>query len=299
MTRPQGYEAVHAALTDAFPYAQTARDRARWTLTDEQVDRFYEHGFLLDLPLLDEEQVAELRSRLNHIGENIDELKGRLYEVEAAWQERPDEVVLHLLGAWLVDEWFHDLVFHPGVTVPLAQLLGVEELHFWHDQVFWKPPHHPGVVPWHQDYSYWTRTAPAQHITMFIALDDMSRANGCLHYVPGSQRWGLLPAVSFGGAADQLHEHLTRAQERAFEPVPVQLAAGRAAIHHSHMVHGSSANDSDRPRRAVVLNYMGPDVRVTDGSSPLLKGVPPIEEGEPVSGAFFPVVCRALQPRGS
>ena len=124
---PQGYEAVHEALTDAFPRAKTAKERARWKLTDEQVDRFHQRGFLLDLPLLDASQIAELRARLNHIGENIDELKSRLYEVEESWQQYPDEVVLHLLGVWLVDPWFHDLVFHPGVSIPLAQLLGVEE----------------------------------------------------------------------------------------------------------------------------------------------------------------------------
>jgi len=180
----------HEALTDAFPRAKTAEERARWELTDEQVERFHEQGFLLDLPLLDAQQVAELRKRLDHIGENLDALKDRLYEVEEAWQQRPDEVVLHLLGAWRVDNWFHDLVFHPGVTTPLAQLLGVDELRFWHDQVFWKPPRHPGVVPWHQDYSYWTRTAPAQHITMFVALDDMdletAACNTCLVAIAGS-----------------------------------------------------------------------------------------------------------------
>jgi len=292
MTSPQGYETVHEALTGAFPSATTARDRARWRLADEQVDEFRERGCLLDLPLLDAAQVADLQTRLQYIGDNLDELKNRLYEVEEAWQQRPDDVVLHLLGAWLVDEWFHDLVFHPGISIPLAQLLGVAELRFWHDQVFWKPPHHPGAVPWHQDYSYWTRTAPAQHITMFIALDDMDPANGCLQYVPGSQHWDLLPAVSFGGAVDQLHEYLTREQKRAFEPVPVALAAGRVAIHHSHMVHGSLGNSSDGPRRAVVLNYMGPDVLVADGSSPLLKGVPQIQAGESVAGDFFPVVYR-------
>ena len=44
-----------------------------------------------------------------------------LYEVETSWCERPDEVVLHFLGAWRVDELFHDLIFHPGATTPLAQ----------------------------------------------------------------------------------------------------------------------------------------------------------------------------------
>jgi hypothetical protein len=39
--------------------------------------------------------------------------------------------------------------------VPASQLLG-GEVRFWHDQIFYKPAHHGGVVIWHQDYSYWT-----------------------------------------------------------------------------------------------------------------------------------------------
>ena len=43
---------------------------------------------------------------------------------------------------------------------------------FWHDQLFCKPARHGGVVAWHQDYSYWTRTVPMNHLTCWIALDD-------------------------------------------------------------------------------------------------------------------------------
>jgi ectoine hydroxylase-related dioxygenase (phytanoyl-CoA dioxygenase family) len=40
-------------------------------------------------------------------------------------------------------------------------------------------------VAWHQDYSYWTRTTPMQHLTVHIALDDQRPENGVLQYVPG------------------------------------------------------------------------------------------------------------------
>ena len=47
-------------------------------------------------------------------------------------------------------------------------------------------------VPIPPSYSYWTRTKPMQHLTCWIGLDDMSTENGCLYYVPGSHKWGLL-----------------------------------------------------------------------------------------------------------
>lgn len=276
-------------MVRTFPDAAIRSQRDRFRLEDEQVREFERAGFLAGLELLDDEEVAMLRERLEGVVDRLEELEPQLYEVEAAWLERPGEVVLHFLGAWLVDEVFHDLVSHPGVTVPVAQALGVRRLRFFHDQVFHKPARHPGVVPWHQDYSYWTRTAPAAHATLFITLDDMGPENGGLEYVPGSHRWGLLPPQSFGGDLDALHEHLNEEQRRAFQPQSIRLRAGQAAIHHSHLIHGSRANPSDRPRRAVALNYMAEGTRVAN-PGPLLRGVPTIPVGEPVAGDHFPLV---------
>ena len=87
-----------------------------------------------------------------------------------------------------------------------------------------------------------------------------------------------------------MKDYLTPEQAAAFEPEPMILKAGECTFHHSHTVHGSYGNRSDRPRRAVVLNFMKPDTRSGDGASPLLKGVPLIPEGEVIEGDFFPLV---------
>jgi ectoine hydroxylase-related dioxygenase (phytanoyl-CoA dioxygenase family) len=174
--------------------------------------------------------------------------------------------------------------------VPCAQLLGVDRLRFWHDQVFFKPAGHPGVVPWHQDYSYWTRTGPAAHITINIMLDDADAANGCVQFVPGSHRWGLLPKLPFDADLDAIHAHLTPEQSAAFAPVHGCLRAGEATIHHSHTLHGSTGNGSDRPRRAMVFNFMAPDTRVLDDSEPLLRHAPRLPVGAIIEGDHFPIV---------
>ena len=259
-------------------------------LQAEQVEAFERDGFVVGVPVLEPDEVAELGARVDHIRANLADYADRLYEIEQAHTDSPDEVVCHFLGGWLVDSALRELVFDPRITVPLAQLLGVSRLRFWHDQVFYKPPRHPGVVPWHQDYSYWTRTAPARHITLNVMLDDADEGNGCVQFVPGSHRWDLLPQLPFDSELDAIHELLDPAQRAAFRPVPARLRAGCASIHHSHTVHGSGANCLDRPRRAVVFNYMAPDTRVADESGPLLRGTARIEKGEIVDGPNFPIV---------
>ncbi len=284
------YQKIHGYITNAFPIAASVQERKRYELSPEQVAHYRKYGFLKGVNILQRAQVSELARRLERIRGELPAHMNRLYEVEADYLKRPHEVVFHFLGAWLVDPWFHDIIFSPQVTVPVAQLLGTPRVRFWHDQVFYKPAHHPGVVPWHQDYSYWTRSAPPNHITINILLDDASIENGCIHYVPGSHAWGMLPKTSFGGDMDALKANLPENRLREFNPVPAIGRAGQASFHHSHTLHGSYGNTSDGPRRAIVINYMGPETRCADGSQPLLKGVPLIAEGAIIEGDYFPLV---------
>ncbi|HLQ37369.1 MAG TPA: phytanoyl-CoA dioxygenase family protein [Planctomycetota bacterium] len=279
-----------AAPSGLFPPASA--DRTPFRLAPAQCEQFARDGFLIGVPVLDHRQLLAVRAAVQAVIDDLEQYRPRLYEVERAFTDRPSEVVCHFLGGWLVQQVLHDLVFHPAATVPCAQLLAVERLRFWHDQVFAKPPRHAGVVPWHQDYAYWQRTAPACHVTVNVMLDDADAHSGCLQFVPGSHRWGLLPKLPFDAPLEAILPHLPPGA--AFRPVLAPLPAGAATIHHSHTLHGSDRNRSDRWRRAVVLNYMGAHVRVADGTAPLLHGVPLLPAGAEVAGRHFPIV---LAPR--
>jgi len=281
-------ERHHEPVTDLFPRVE-GQDRARFELAPEAVAFFRENGFVKGGRVLDDAQIAALREGLEAIRSGANSRTGELYEIDEDYRRAPNDNVFHFLGAWLIDDAFHDLVFHPAVTVKAAQLLGVGAARFWHDQAFYKPPRHPGVVTWHQDYSYWTRATPAGHVTCWIGLDDSTLENGCVHYVPGSHRWGLLPKLSLTREMDAVREFLTPEQAAAFRPEPMVLRAGECTFHHSHTVHGSYGNRSHAPRRGLVLNFMKPDTRSADGQNPLLAGVPVVPEGEVIAGPYFPI----------
>jgi len=285
----EGLEIVHRPITEMFDFPRPA-DLRGFELTPEQIGDFRRDGFVSGIRVLSPLQVSELAERLEKIRADLDRFRDRLYEVEAGYLNRPEQVVCHLLGAWRVDTLFHDLIFAPPVTIPAAQLLGVRRVRFWHDQVFYKPPRHPGVVPWHQDYSYWTRSTPPNHITVNILLDDANLENGALQYVPGSHRWPLLPKVALDGPMEALLDHVPTDQRRLFLPVASLGRAGEASFHHAFTVHGSYGNRSGGPRRAIVLNYMGPETLCADGERPLLEGSPPIPAGSVIQGPFFPIV---------
>lgn len=260
-------------------------------LATEQLAAFARDGFLGPLDVLAPAEVGRVRAAVAAVIADLARHRPRLYEVEQSFTERPGEVVCHFLGGFRVHPVLRALVFEPRIAAPCAQVLGVARLRFWHDQVFAKPPRHPGVVPWHQDYAYWTRTAPACHVTLNLVLDDAGEDSGCLQFVPGSHRWGLLPKLPFDAPLEAVRSHLPAdLGDAAWRPVAVPARAGQATIHHSHVLHGSDRNRSDRWRRAAVLNYMGAHVRVADGRAPLLAGVPPLPAGVVVEGPDFPVV---------
>ncbi len=201
-------------------------------------------------------------------------------------------MLFHALGAWRIGRAFHDLLWQPAFTTAAGQLLE-GPVRFWHDQLFCKPARHGGVVAWHQDYSYWTRTRPLAHLTCWIGLDDTDEANGGLLYVPGSHRWELLPITGLAGDMDAIREVLSPKQFAALEhPVPIVLRRGEASFHHPLMVHGSRENRTDRPRRGTVLNVVRDGV-CSDSDEPLLAGVPIVPAGQPLGGRFFPLLSPA------
>ena len=277
----------HHRLTDLFP-KPASNDLAQFRLSKEQVEFFHEHGYLAGVRLLDEVQIESLRREVMELVDPKHPGNALFYEFNSNESAKPEEILFHSLGAWRILPGLHDVLWHPGFTVPASQLLE-GAVRFWHDQIFYKPAHHGGVVIWHQDYSYWTRTRPMAHLSCWIGLDGSTQENGCLHYVPGSHRWNLLPRAAFANDMNAIEDALTPEQKLEFKPVPIELKQGECSFHHPLMVHGSFENRSNHARRAIVLNVFRDGV-VSASDSPPLEGVPAIPIGEKMGGQFFPLL---------
>jgi ectoine hydroxylase-related dioxygenase (phytanoyl-CoA dioxygenase family) len=128
-----------------------------------------------------------------------------------------------------------------------------------------------------------------RHLTCWVGLDDSDVDNGCLHYVPGSHRWGLLEKPELAGQMDGLLAHLTAEQKLNFQAIPIEMQMGYGTFHHPLMIHGSYENRSERSRRAFVLNVFA-DGTYSDSDEPLLEGVPVIPKGHKMEGQFFPLI---------
>jgi len=278
----------HGLVGGLFPKPSSAAEWSNYRLSSEQVEFYREHGYLAGARMLGDDQVAALRDELQQLVDP--RLPGHelFYEFNSNESADPEKILFHALGAWRIAPGFHDLLWNPAFVVAASQLLA-GEVRFWHDQIFYKPAHHGGVVIWHQDYSYWTRTQPIAHLSCWIGLDDSTRDNGCIHYVPGSHRWNLLPREDFANDMNAIQAALTPQQRREFNPVAIELKKGECSFHHPLMVHGSFENRTARPRRAAVINVFRDGVR-SASNEPLLQGVPPIPAGSKLQGQYFPLL---------
>ncbi|MDQ3650818.1 MAG: phytanoyl-CoA dioxygenase family protein [Acidobacteriota bacterium] len=280
--------ARHDLVGSLFTLPSFQQDRERYRLSEDQVEFFHTHGYLKGLPMLTERQVESLRRELSELMNPSHPGHHLFHEYHSNESQDPNRVIFHALGAWRVMPGFHDLLWNPAFTTPASQLLG-GAVRFWHDQLFCKPAQHGGVVAWHQDYSYWTRTKPLAHLTCWIGLDDTTRDNGCVHYVPGSHRWPDLPKTGLTGEMDAIQSVLTKEQKQQFNPVAIEMKKGECSFHHPRMIHGSYENNTDRPRRGTVINAILDGV-MSNSDEPLLKDVPVIAKGEKLGGQFFPLL---------
>lgn len=281
---------IHQLISDLFRWPASHEEWKQYELTEEQVTFFRENGYLAGVPLLDAKQVERIREELAEIAAPDHPGHSLFYEFHSNESSDPGTILFHALGAWRITEGLHDVLWNPRFLVAASQLLGNVPVRFWHDQIFWKPPKQGGVVAWHQDYSYWTRTLPIAHLTCWCGLDDATKENGCLQYIPGSHQWGLLPKPVIAGNMEGIREFLTDEQQQQFAaPQFAEVKAGEAVFHHSLTLHGSGANQSSRPRRAFVLNVVADGV-ISDSDEPLLEGVPVVQKGQKLEGQFFPLL---------
>jgi phytanoyl-CoA hydroxylase len=145
-----------------------------------------------------------------------------------------------------------DLILDSRLGEAAADLAGLTGIRVWHDQALIKPPY-GNPTAWHLDDPFWSFDS-ADAISIWIALDDATIENGCLWYLPGSNRsasFELTPiGENFGALFDQYPEWL------GLEPVAAPCPAGGAIFHNGLIAHAAGANMTPRPRRAMTCAFM-------------------------------------------
>ena len=283
-------------------------------VTEEQIRFFEENGYLKFGQALEPEAVEALRAGLDRVialelegGDDASpEFKyGHDRRGDAPTQSgRQPRAIHQFVNMWKRDEAYNDTIRHPLTAGTARALLRTSEVRLWHDQIISKPPRDNGHFRFHQDFYFWPLSEP-RIVSCWLALDDATVENGCMHVIPGSHRdprfspearAAEVAAVERAKAQGQTPEKTERdkmAEKHATVGVPVELKAGECMFHHCLNFHATPQNVTDRERRAFVMIFMAKGVCFKRSQSPGHILVPTIEvqDGEPLVGSGFPRVA--------
>ena len=150
------------------------------------------------------------------------------------------------------DPFFQDFARTAKLLDHARGVLGASRIKVFRDQALFKPPHGQ-AKPLHQDQSYFLVDPVDDLVTAWIALDEATLDNGCMTYVPGSHRHGILP-ITPDPERPVHHVPDTRGLDLP-EAVACPVPAGSVIFHHGCALHASSDNDTDTWRKALILHF--------------------------------------------
>ena len=252
-------------------------------LTQDQIAEFHENGYLVLRDALTAEQVGALnadiaqwveesRKHAQAYGEIMD---GRpRFDVEPG-HSAESPALRRVSSPIEISDACLEVMRDNRALDAVAQIFG-PNIQFNNAKINSKLPGTKTVVKYHQDFLFEPHSND-DLMTVLLFLDDVTLENGPLEVVPGTHR-GPLYEHWHGGVFTGA---VTSEIEAEMRPHAVHCIgqAGSACLMHTRLVHGSTANHSDRPRTLYIVTYCAEDAQ------PLVTNhIPSRFEGEVVRG---------------
>ena len=239
-------------------------------LTQKQINFYQENGYVVIEDFL---RPDELETWQRNVADAVAQRDGRLVAGGPKAQDRIDseesryydKVFMQRMNLWTDHEGMRGLMFDARLGKMVSELAGVDGMRIWHDQALIKQPW-ANPTGWHLDNPYWSY-ASRETITIWVALDDATRDNGCLYFLPGAHKTATFDNSGIGSNISDLFEVYPHWAE--IQSVAAPMKAGSCSFHNGLMPHGAGANMTPGWRRAMTCGYM-PDGCVFNGTRSML-----------------------------
>ncbi len=228
-------------------------------LTDEQVLFFHLNGFLsLPTPITTEAELETMRDAYDRIfAEKAGRDSGDQFDLGGSDEDGKDEALPQILNPAKYAPELRDGLFLESATTIVRQLLG-PSVSAGVGHAIYKPAGRGAPTPWHQDEAYWNPAFQYQNVSIWMPLQEATLENGCLWFQPGSHEWPVLEHQSIGGDV-RVHGLELCDLSVLKNPVACPLPAGGITIHRNRTAHYAGANESQVPRRALILGAGHPN----------------------------------------
>jgi len=224
--------------------------------TEEQVAFFREHGFLAVDRITTDEELEWLADVYTACFDPDDEAATRTrWDTEAGTSgEQLETRSQAFFPEMAVPELLHTS-YRRNARRYVAAFFDVaeDELTCW-THMLHKPAGIGRPTYWHQDESYWEPALAYRAAGTWMPLQDCPVEMGCMQFLPGSHRRGLLAHHSRRpDIRPDLYEVVEPVDET--DAVACPLPAGGATFHHSRTLHYTAPNTTDIDRRAYAIEH--------------------------------------------
>ena len=223
-------------------------------LTDAEQKFYDQNGYVLKKGLISSDKISHIEREIAGLHERM--AKNTPDGVGISWEEFEDEHlprrIRQLMHSEVISEGLNRALRCDDMLDIIETLIG-PNISLYHSKLLMKAARDGTAIPWHQDYAYWKRedNRPLM-VNCQLAIDGTDDENGCIQFIPGSQKWGLQEheraQMSFGVF---LPGHY-REREDA---VPVAMEPGDGVFFSALTIHGSGPNTSHRDRRMNTFAY--------------------------------------------
>ncbi|GAA4687182.1 phytanoyl-CoA dioxygenase family protein [Phytohabitans rumicis] len=242
--------------------------------SDDDVRGYEEHGWYLSRKLLTDAEVDALATASEgfYAGARSRRL-GKRPPTLAYWEPSHGTVQRHNDYVHYESDAIAAILRKQIIGAVAARLARAAEIRLFQSTLIYKPPRPEeptNLVPWHFDRHYWQTCTSDRMLTAFIPFHDCGEEMGTITMVDGSHVW-----TEFGGD-DNTTRHFAHRDAAELEQlvhdnakhngaevrkVPMVIPKGHMSFHHCRTYHGSGANRSGSPRRAISLHLQDGDNR--------------------------------------
>ncbi len=244
-----------------------AADRHSPALDADELAVYREHGYVVKRGLIPQADLARWLARLDDIlEERVPKSEGMLVMKDVMVAKGKVAPGSRAEAIAKIQDYEKDPVLdtyttHHAILDVIECIVG-RDVQTIHTMLINKPPNVDGRHPVHQDLLYFPFRPADRIVASWTALEPVTKENGCLVVVPGSQRGELrthenppdIEDLNFGyfGAAGIDAELENR--------VHLEMDPGDTVFFHPMLLHGSGRNRTQGFRRAISAHYTALDV---------------------------------------
>ncbi len=206
-------------------------------LTTEQLVSYKNKGFAGPNQILSKNQLKILKFEINNIIKNLPS-NTRPENIHS-----PNEYNPFLLELLLSNPFLDIAEQILGTNIALFTVYAI-----------CKPPFDGRAVKWHQDAAYFP-IKPMETFTLWLAVDDSNKENGCMQVLPCSHKSkNIITHSSNYNDKSVLVQSIPNLDSKNAEDV--EVPPGNYSVHDPFLLHGSKKNKTSKWRSGITVKYI-------------------------------------------